>query len=370
MDFAIQAGELAKTLGLVRGCIPGRTTVPILGHVHIDAKAGAVTLRATDLSIEATASVGADVAVDGSVTVPGDILYGIASRLPKSAMATLAQDGDTVAVTCGRARYALRVLPPEDFPVARNVGNGAVLFSTPARDLLAMLTATRWAMSSEETRFYLCGIHFCVRGDALVTVATDGHRLARHISDLPAGAEGLPPIIIPSNAISQLCGALEGFDGEVSIAATDRMIRVETGSVSIVANLIDGTYPDFERVIPRSNSKTASAAVDDLAGALGRASVVIAGSTGTDPVIKLEAIGDGLAIGVKASQGDNGTEIVAAEISKPGAYAGLNSKYFAGMLSNWPSKNIDIEISDPGAPVLFTASDCPAMTSVIMPRRI
>lgn len=368
MDFAIEAAAFAKALGMVKGCVPARATIPILSHVHITASAGNVTVRGTDLQMEAVASIGADVATDGSVTVPGDILHGIASRLPKSGMVALASEGDRVSVTCNRAKYALRVLPPDDFPEERAMPPNAVRFSMPAADLLAMLTATRHSISTEETRFYLCGTFLCVRGDQLVAVSTDGHRLTRRTLPLLAGAESLPSVIVPRYAVAELIGLLSGVDGDVFVAVTENLFRVEAGPVALTTKLIDGTYPDYERVIPQSNGKTATVAVGDLAEAMNRAAAVLAGTRGAP--VKIETIADGLEIDAKATEGDNGTEIISAEIDKQGAYAGLNSKYFAELLSNWPSESIDIQISDPGSPLLFTSPECPEITAVIMPMRV
>ena len=255
MEFTLEAGELARIVGLVKGMVPARTTIPILSNILIEAADGSVNIRATCLDMEASASAIAEVVTPGAVTVPGHVLHSLAKSLPKTKLATFKlDDGSRPVLTCGKSRYELRALDPGDFPSANPIGKSAVRFSMPGPDLVALLAGTLPSVETDaKTRYYLCGVFLHVYKDNLVAVSTDGHRMARIASDVPPGAAGMPAIIIPTGAAQEIV-AMAG-DSDVDIAITPTCIEVMTDKSRLWSKLVDGTYPDYQRVIPvRSNT--------------------------------------------------------------------------------------------------------------------
>ena len=212
MRVTIERSAFLKALNHVQSVVERRNTIPILSNVLVHAKGDAIKLTATDLDIEIIETVSAEVAQEGAVTVAAHMLYDIVRKLPDGAQLELDQgpDAGRVSVKAGRSRFALQALPPEDFPDL-NAGELANRFTLSAADLKGLVEKTRFAISTEETRYYLNGIylHEVAASKVLRAVATDGHRLARAQVALPAGAKGMPGIIVPRKTVLELVKLIE-----------------------------------------------------------------------------------------------------------------------------------------------------------------
>jgi DNA polymerase-3 subunit beta len=257
MRVTLEKSAFLKALNHVQSVVERRNTIPILSNVMVQAKGGEVKLTATDLDIEIVESAAGDVAQDGAATVPAHMLYDIVRKLPDGAQLELNQAGDRgrISIIAGRSRFALQALPPEDFPDLSS-GEFGNTFSLGAADLRFLIERTRFAISTEETRYYLNGIYFHeVSGKHLRAVATDGHRLAQSQMALPPGAAGMPGIIVPRKTVLELVKLLEGEDGEVEVAISASKIRFTFGKLVLTSKLIDGTFPDYERVIQSSSPR-------------------------------------------------------------------------------------------------------------------
>ncbi|MEL6374607.1 MAG: DNA polymerase III subunit beta [Pseudomonadota bacterium] len=363
------AGALASTIGLVKGCVPTRSTIPILNHVHVSASSGEVCVRGTNLDMDAVARCEADVAQDGAVALPGEILAGIVKRMPKSQMVTVSHDGEGRAeVVCGAARYALRVLPADDFPKPRGTAEGAT-FDMPCAVLRGMIETTRYALSSgDDTRLFTLGAYLHVKDDRLAIVSNDGHRLARQSCALPAGAADMPGAIIPGMAMREIHGMLD--DGDVRVTVTDAEIRVEVARLRFASVLIDTSYPPYERVIPDLSGPHITIKPRALSDALERAAVLYTGTDVKAPSIGLQASNGAVEMDAGLAQFDTGKEAVDAAVHDLTASFRLNVKYFAEMLKLWPSDiDLDIQVTDGNGPVVFTASEMPDVLHLIMPQR-
>lgn len=260
MRVTIERAAFLKSLGHVHRVVERRNTIPILPNILVRADGAALQLKATDLDIEVVETSPADVPQSGATTVPAHTIYDIVRKLPDGAQVALdsGPDGGSVVLSSGRARFTLQTLPESDFPDI-TAGEFSHRFVLPAGQLKRLIDKTQFAISQEETRYYLNGIYFhSIEADGLPrlrAVATDGHRLARVEIDAPAGAEGMPGVIVPRKAVQELLRLLDDPAETVGIELSANKVRFTIGAVVLTSKLIDGTFPDYGRVIPSGNDK-------------------------------------------------------------------------------------------------------------------
>ena len=260
MKVTMERTSLLKALGHVHRIVERRNTIPILSNVLIEASEGRVALKSTDLDLEATESAPADVAQPGATTVPAHVIYDIVRKLPEGAQLSLEISGDSgqLLLRSGRSRFFLQSLPASDFPDL-TAGEFSHRFLLPAVELKRLIDNAQFAISTEETRYYLNGIFFHtvdVDGATLLrAVATDGHRLARVETAAPQGAAGMPGVIAPRKAVGEVQKLLEDMTQEVVVEISPTKARFQFGDVKLTTKLIDGTFPDYGRVIPSNNNK-------------------------------------------------------------------------------------------------------------------
>jgi DNA polymerase-3 subunit beta len=260
MKATLERTALLKALGHVHRIVERRNTIPILSNVLIEASDRRLVLKATDLDLEATESAPADIAQDGLTTIAAHVLYDIVRKLPEGAQVSLDMTGDTgqLLLRSGRSRFHLQSLPASDFP---DLATGELThrFTLGAADLKRLIDNTQFAISTEETRYYLNGIFMHtvdVAGATMLrAVATDGHRLARVEMPAPQGAAGMPGVIVPRKAVNEIQKLIEDIEAEVSVELSTAKARFRFGDTVLTTKLIDGTFPDYQRVIPVNNDK-------------------------------------------------------------------------------------------------------------------
>lgn len=270
MKVTLERNQLLKSLGHVHRVVERRNTYPILANVLLRAADGSLDLRATDLDIEVTESVPAMVATAGTTTVPAHTLYEIVRKLADGAEVRLeTEGGEQMLISSGRSRFHLACLSPDSFPDLKS-GTFTHEFAMPASAMRELIERTQFAISNEETRYYLNGIYIHtleINGaPTLRAVATDGHRMARAEVEAPTGAAGMPGIIVPKKTVAEVQKLLEGAEGDVRVEVSDTKIRFTQGGVVLLSKLIEGTFPDYERVTPKNNDKAMN--VDRAAFAL------------------------------------------------------------------------------------------------------
>src|SRR6267154_1424015 len=279
MKVTVERAALLKSLGHVHRVVERRNTIPILANVLIKAEKAKLAFKATDLDVEVTETIAAEVAPGGAATVPAHMFHDIVRKLPEGAQIVLEASGDraVLAVRAGRSRFTLQTLPESDFPDLA-AGEMTHTFKLPAADLKRLIDKTQFAISTEETRYYLNGIYLHVAGSGeaqkLRAVATDGHRLAQVEFDAPKGAEGMPGIIVPRKTVGEVQRLIEDPAVEVAIELSQTKIRFSIGDVVLTSKLIDGTFPDYGRVIPAGNDKTLIVEKGDFEAAVDRVSTV------------------------------------------------------------------------------------------------
>ena len=317
MMFKADRATLLRALAHVQSVVEKRNTIPILANVLMHIRDGRLTLTATDMEIAIVEDVAASTQQDGRCTAPAGTLYDIVRSLPEGVEIELHQPGGEAQLSLRAGRYAtsLVVLPADDFP-SMTAGQLPHKFELGVQTLRGLIDRTRFAISTEETRYYLNGIylHQSVSdgADVLRAVATDGHRLARVQHDLPAGARGMPGVIVPRKTIAELRKLLDETQGSVDVALSDTRIQFTVGPVTLTSKLIDGTFPDYERVIPRDNDKVLRVGKDDFAKAVRRVAAI---SSERSRPVKLSLARDLLTISANSpEQGQASEEIDGADL--------------------------------------------------------
>src|SRR6266566_7692394 len=283
MDFAmkvtVERSELLKSLGHVHRVVERRNTIPILANVLLHGDRSKLSLKATDLDIEVTDTIAAEVGPGGSTTVPAHMFFDIVRKLPEGAQIILESSGDSaaLAIRAGRSRFTLQTLPESDFPDLA-AGEMSHRFTLKAAELKRLIDKTQFAISTEETRYYLNGIYLHAAGTAkaqtLRDVATDGHRLAQMELELPKGAAGMPGIIVPRKTVGEVHRLIEDPEAEVAMELSPGKIRFTIGQSVLTSKLIDGTFPDYARVIPVNNDKELVVDKKEFEAAVDRVSTV------------------------------------------------------------------------------------------------
>src|SRR5579872_3746292 len=279
MKIKADRASLLKALAHVQSVVEKRNTIPILANVKIEAQAARLTLTATDMEIAVVEELPATSTTPGTCTAPAATLYEIVRKLPEGAEVALEHGGGDgpLALRSGRYATSLVVLPTEDFP-SMTAGALPHHFALSALALRGLIDRTRFAISTEETRYYLNGIYLHAaeaEGTAVLrAVATDGHRLARVEEPLPAGAAGMPGVIVPRKTVTELRKLLDEVSGDVDVALSDTRIQFKVGAITLTSKLIDGTFPEYERVIPQGNDKILRVNKKDFADAVARVAAI------------------------------------------------------------------------------------------------
>lgn len=372
MKLTIERAALLRSLNHVQSVVERRNTIPILSNVHFNAENGQLALTATDMDLAIVESVDAASENGGTTTAPAHTLYDIVRKLPEGAQIELdaTGDNDQLILKSGRSRFTLQTLPTADFPQMTD-GDLPTVFTLPADELRMLIDRTRFAISTEETRYYLNGIYFH-KADAdgipvLRVVATDGHRLARVEMPLPNGADGMPGIIVPRKAVSELRKLIDETEDDVEVALSDTKIRFTFGSVVLTSKLIDGTFPDYDRVIPDGNDKTLEVDCDDFAAAVDRVATI---STEKSRAIKLSVDSGNIVLSASSPESGTASEEIEVDYSQGPIEIGFNARYLLDIAQQIEGANAQFVMADSASPTIVRDTDDPTSLYVLMPMRV
>jgi DNA polymerase-3 subunit beta len=367
MKATIERAVLLKSLGHVQSVVERRNTIPILSNVLIEARDdGSIRLMATDLDLQVDERVPANVDQAGATTVSAHTFFDIVRKLPEGSQVELSAAEGKMQVVAGRSRFNLSTLPRDDFPVIAE-GDLPTRFELPAATLRQVIEKTRFAISSEETRYYLMGIFLHVVDDQLRAAATDGHRLARVTVPRPDGADGMPDVIVPRKAVQELLKLLEELEGTVEISLSPTKIRFGLGSAILTSKLIDGTFPDYNRVIPTGNDKLLKIDPKSFSSGVDRVSTIASEKT---RAVKMSVDRDKVTLSVTSPENGVATEEVPADYGSDGLEIGFNAKYLLDILSEIDGDTVEVHLADAAAPTLLRENDKSNALYVLMPMRV
>lgn len=374
MRFTVDRATLLKALAHVQSVVEKRNTIPILANLMLSVRNGRLSLSATDMEIAVVEDVAATTGEDGATTAPAVTLYEIVRRLPDEAQIELTHSGGDAALElrAGRYRTSLVALPTEDFP-SMTAGNLPHHFALPASALRTLIDRTRFAISMEETRYYLNGIYLHVTEsdgtNLLRAVATDGHRLARVEETLPEGATSMPGVIVPRKTVLELRKLLDETTDLVDVGLSETRIQFGLGPVTLTSKLIDGTFPEYERVIPRNNDKVLRVGKRDFAEAVARVAAI---STERSRPVKLSLAPDRLVVSaISPEQGTAVEELDADRITYKASplEIGFQARYLTD-ITDQIADRVEFRFADGTAPTVVQDESDASALYVLMPIRV
>lgn len=371
MKLSIDRAALLRALSHVQSAVERRNTIPILSNVLIKADDGALSLATTDMDMEINESVAAKVSKPGAATAPAATLFDIVKKLPDDTAVSLELDpsGNQMSVKSGRSNFKLSCLPVSDFP---EIGQGDLpaSFSIPASELRALIDRTKFAMSTEETRYYLNGIYVHAAENAgvkvLRAVATDGHRLARFEMPLPMGAESMPGVIIPRKAVGEIRKLVEEAGDAIQVSLSGAKIRFAFDHIVLTSKLIDGTFPDYQRVIPQSNDKIVEVNPKAFTSAIDRVSTI---SDGKSRAVKITLNGKTMTLSANSPEAGSATEDVEVN-GNDNLEIGFNAKYLLDITSQIEGDGCRLTLADAASPTIIQDTSDASALYVLMPLRV
>ena len=369
MRFTVNKSVFSKAVSAISRIVEKRNTIPILANIVLDAQGNSLSILATDLDLEMSIEIEAEVETAGAITVNGALANDIARKMSADTISFVLKDV-TATISAGRSRFNLQTLPQSDFP-SLSVGTFSHHFEMKSADLRRMLRRVAFAISTEETRYYLNGVYLCCatseRGDAVLRAdATDGHRLARTEVSAPDGTAGMPGVIVPRKTVGELDKILELGD-TVQVSVSDTKIRFEVGKAVLTSKLIDGTYPDTNRVIPPKSNTTAKASKSDLAKATDRVSTV---SSARGRGVRMTFSDGTLHLFVSSPDAGEASEELQIDYVADEMQIGFNAQYINDILGNIEADQVEIFLIDAGSPARFHAVGDDSTLYILMPMRV
>ena len=372
MKATIERATLLRGLSHVQSVVERRNTIPILSNVLIEAQAGGtMRLMATDLDLQIDETIPAAVDQPGAITVSAHTLFDIVRKLPEGSQVELSAAEGRITVNAGRAKFTLATLPRDDFPMIAE-GELPTTFELPAETLKQIIDKTRFAISTEETRYYLNGIFLHMAdGDGTTPVlkaaATDGHRLARVTLPRPEGAESMPDVIVPRKCIGELRKLLDEVDGSVGVSLSGTKIRFDLGRALLTSKLIDGTFPDYNRVIPTGNDKILKIDPKSFMEGVDRVSTI---ATEKTRAVKMALDRDKITLSVTSPENGTAAEEVPGDYVALPFEIGFNSRYLMDILAQIDGDMVEVHLADAAAPTLIRENDKSPALYVLMPMRV
>ncbi|MDP1026376.1 DNA polymerase III subunit beta [Sphingomonas sp. KR1UV-12] len=372
MTVEVDRDALVAGVRSVIDVVAGRCTIPILANLLLDVSGGQFTITGADLDMQAASTI--EASGELSTTVDAQKLLAAASSFKPGKLTLTPNTGKSgLVLRQGRGQRTLQTLPAADFPKREPLTN-AKAFSIPAASLSRILDTTHFAQSRDETRYYLIGSFLHVAADKLKAAATDGHRLISVEVPLPEGAAGMPDTIVPASATSHLRKLLAKFEGSVAVEVTAKAMTFTVGATRIITNVVDGTFPDYSRVIPPQGAHSLTTVRDALVEPVAAVTAVI-NAEGDKFKVRSVAFdlggADGHLVRSRDQMGTTASEPLDGDLDGAPIEFGVNAAYFRSVVGAFAEKaRVTINTSGPASPLRFTSDKDPDLIGVVMPMRI
>ena len=371
MKFLISKGSIFKSLSHLQGIVDKKNSLPILSNILLEANSNKLTLSSTDMDISMIEQIDCDIVEEGSTTINSQIFYDVIRKLSDdSEVEVISNDSKRLTIRSNKSKFSLACLPKEDFPIIEKIEQGNKV-AINSKILHSLIDKTKFAISNEETRYFLNGLYFNItnkEGNNLITlVGTDGHRLATNSSQLDSSFQEIPGVIIPRKTINELSKILSETDNEIEIDITQNKINFYLEKITLSSKLIDGNFPDYQRVIPKNNNNNLQINRMSLLSAVDRVSTV---ANEKSPVIKIKLFENIVNLSTVNSDNSTATEDIKCEYNGDEIEIGFNSKYIMDIINNLESENIRLKFKDNSSPIIVEEKSNPNLIFVLMPMRV
>lgn len=367
MHFVISREALLKPLQTVCGVVERRQTLPVLSNVLMALKDSELSLTGTDLEVELVARVTVDEAIQpGEITVPARKLLDICKSLADQSAVELKLADERLTLKSGRSRFTLATLPATEFPNTEEEPDTFSL-SLAQSKLRELLENTSFAMAQQDVRYYLNGMLFEVASESLRVVATDGHRLAMETLPIENGADEVQQLILPRKGIMELARLLADDGGDIDLTFGQNHIRARVPAITFTSKLVDGKFPDYNRVLPKGGNKIVIGNCQELRDAFARASIL---SNEKHRGVKVLLSNGELKILANNPEQEEAEEIVSVDYEGESLEIGFNVSYLIDVLSTLTSNRVRITLSDPNSSALLEAEEGSEALYVVMPMRL
>jgi DNA polymerase-3 subunit beta len=366
MKLRVQRDSLLKPLLQTVGAIERRQTLPVLAHFLLSAHDGVLSITATDLEIELFAKIDVDIENEGDVTVPARKLVDICRSLPEDAEISLNSSGDKVSLVSGKSRFTLSTLPVSEFPTLEDIGI-TKRFVISQSQLKKLIDKTAFSMAQQDVRYYLNGLLFEVTAEQLRCVATDGHRLSLCTAEIATGVEEHTQVIVPRKGVMELSRLLDATDETADFQLSANHIRIGLPEVRFTSKLVDGQFPDYNRVLPEGNDKTLVADREMLRQSLSRAAIL---SNEKYKGVRLILSEDTLSIKTHNPDHEEAEDELPVDFKDEAMEVGFNVVYLLDLLNILEGTNVKVRLRDSNSSCLATEIDSDACKYVVMPMRL
>ena len=371
MKFKISRTDFFKTLSHLQGIVDKKNVLPILSNILIEAKNNKLILSSTDMDISIIEKINCNVMEDGATTINSQILYDIVRKIDdNSEIEIISNNGKLLTLRSEGSRFSLACLPKEDYPIIEkdNSGSDIVLNS---KIIFKLIDKTKFAISNEETRYFLNGLYFNVTNEenknVVTIVGTDGHRLAKFSHKIDEQINEISGVIIPKKTIYELSKLLSEIDCDVKISISSNKIVFIIGDIVFISKLIDGSFPDYKRVIPNNNTNILKINRNKLLAAVDRVSTI---ANEKSPVIKFKLLHNILNLNTINNESSTASEDLKINYDGDEIEIGFNSKYIMDIVNNLEDEEISINLKDNTSPIIALENSNSNLVYVLMPMRV
>ena len=371
MKFKIQRTDIFKSISHLQGIVDKKNSLPILSNILIEAKNNKLILSSTDMDISIVDKLNCTVLEEGATTINSQILYDIVRKLEDNCeIEVISNNGKLLTLRADGSRFSLACLPKEDFPIIDKTNEG-ISIKINSQILFKLIDKTKFAISNEETRYFLNGLYFNINNKNNKTnvtlVGTDGHRLAKFSHDIDQNIDTVSGVIIPKKTIYELSKLLSDIDEEIEIIMSSNKIIFFIQNLIFVSKLIDGSFPDYKRVIPNDNTNVLNVNREKLLSAVDRVSTI---ANEKSPVIKFKLLNNVINLNTVNNENSTATEDINLEYDGDELEIGFNSKYIMDIFNNLDDEEISINLKDGSSPITAQEKSNPNLVYVLMPMRV